>query len=112
MPGKTTGCSISPVSERSPPIDWPGDSRTMKSCSRSIHNCAHVKTRITSLFATVLAIAFLTASASAATSPTVCNNQVLPAGNGGDLIGTTGTCTVDGTAPSGTYLYKNVNIIL
>jgi hypothetical protein len=80
----------------------------LKACSGSIQPGIRNQTWTTSFFALLLAIAFLSTSTSA--QPTICNNQVLPAGNGGDLI-VTGMCTVDGTAPSGTYLYKNVNII-
>lgn len=81
----------------------------MKTQSIPAQNCAAaLQAWTTRLLLLLLSMAFLSANAGA--QPTICNNQVLPAGNGGDLL-VTGMCTVDGTAPSGTYLYKNVNII-
>ncbi len=43
---------------------------------------------------------------------TVCDGsaiKILPPGSGGDLE-VTGDCEVDGSAPNGTYLYRNINI--
>ena len=79
----------------------------MTSCGQSARAFTHIQRLVANILAAMIAIALLAASAAAATAPTVCNNQNLPMGSGGDLIVTGGTCTVAG----GTYLYKNVNVI-